>query len=65
MLDLDPYKAIMHHDDACDLIVPSDIRLLVGEIERLRNLLKERETLMYNRECANDRAWRESGRGAV
>ena len=35
-------RSIMTHDNACDQIVPSDLRMLVGELDRL-NAKLERE----------------------
>jgi hypothetical protein len=33
-------RAIMHQDDALDRLVPSDLRLLIGEIDQLRSDLQ-------------------------
>lgn len=33
---VDAVREIMYDDNACDRIVPSDLRVLIGEIERLR-----------------------------
>jgi hypothetical protein len=34
---LDEWREFTKRDDACDHMVPSDVRALIGEIERLRN----------------------------
>jgi hypothetical protein len=36
-------RKIMYDDDACDRIVPSDLRLLIGEIDRLKAKIDEYE----------------------
>jgi hypothetical protein len=33
---IDAVRSIMHRDDALNGMVPSDLRLLIGEIDRLR-----------------------------
>jgi hypothetical protein len=45
-------RQIMHRDDACNVIVPSDLRILIGEIDRLRSVVRnvrsEVETIFTN-----------------
>lgn len=36
-------RGIMYFDDACNGIVPSDLRILIGEIDRLRAALRQAE----------------------
>ncbi|WP_041299792.1 hypothetical protein [Hyphomicrobium sp. MC1] len=38
-------RKMMYDDDACSRIVPSDLRLLIGEIDRLRAKLAEYDEL--------------------
>lgn len=37
---LNEIRSIMYRDDCCDRMVPSDVRELVGEIDRCRTKIK-------------------------
>lgn len=37
---IEEIRQIMHRDDALNSLVPSDLRIMVGEIDRLRNTVR-------------------------
>lgn len=43
IVQLDDWREFAKRDDVCDLMVPSDVRVLIGEITRLRAFLAKRE----------------------